>query len=571
MAEQAASDGTRRTGAGQVHARPIAVYLLALVLVILLPAMAVALVLLNRANDGQQDVLRALTNATVQAMGHSVDREIAGMATTLRVLSTTQSLQDGDLEEFHQRALQALAGTGTYLQGVDADLNVVLNTWTAFDAAPVPTSDPATARRTLERGVATISGLEQQGIGGAPAFYVWLPIKGGSVNLLALVQNARNLMPALQSRQLPDGWHAALVDANNLVVAATADAEAPIGSLLPLRQTADDAIPPDGWDRERLDEAEVVTAEWRSGYTGWRIVAWAATNTVEAPLQQSLVQLAGWGLIIAVLASVVAFLIAQRVGLSVTGLRLDAQRLGRGETLYPRAYPVAEITEVSRAMAEAGEQRLAAERDIRFLMRELAHRSKNQMAVIAAMAKQTARGATDLPSYVQALERRIMGLARSTDLLLASGRQGISLRELVDLQLEAFRPRDLARLVIEGADLRINPQGTQILGMALHEMAVNAMRHGAFAEAKGSVRLDWEIRGDRLAMGWREVRTTPVVEDGPNGFGTTVLRHMVGGSLGAGVERIAHDDGLEWRFDIPLSALDPAFAAARPDEKHRSQ
>ena len=45
---------------------------------------------------------------------------------------------------------------------------------------------------------------------------------------------------------------------------------------------------------------------------------------------------------------------------------------------------------------------------------------------------------------------------------------------------------------------------------------------------------------------------------GRKGFGTTVLENMVGRSLGAQVERIVHPDGLEWRFAIPLSAIDPS-------------
>ena len=42
---------------------------------------------------------------------------------------------------------------------------------------------------------------------------------------------------------------------------------------------------------------------------------------------------------------------------------------------------------------------------------------------------------------------------------------------------------------------------------------------------------------------------------------------MVGRSLGANVERIVHDDGLEWRFGIPGASIDPARAS---DETERS-
>ena len=544
----------------------MAIYLVALVLAILIPAMAVALVLLNRTNDAQQDVLAALTNATVQAMGQSIDREITGMTTTLRVLSTSQTLEEGDLAAFHERAVVALAGTGSYLIAVDDQMHQLLNTRVPFGTSLGLTSDPETARRAIDRGVATISPIFFGQVAQTYVFNVWLPVDDvAPVRLVSMTQNARNLEPALQSRQLPTGWHAALVDTNNAVIAATADADLAIGSILPIRQfRADD--PGEAWTQEDFGGTSVVTAEWRSGYTGWRVIAWASSAQVQKPLQDSVLQLAVWGLIIALLASGVAGIIAHRISRSVKGLQMDAARMGRGEAVYPRTYPIAEIAEVSHALAAASEKRMMAERDIRFLMRELAHRSKNQMAVIAAMAKQTGRGATDIQAYVAALERRIMGLARSTDLLLAHGRAGVMLADLIDQQLGPFRPPEADRLTIQGPVLRINPQGAQILGMALHELATNATRYGAFAEAEGRLELTWKTTDTTLAMRWREHLGRPLVVGERTGFGTTVLRTMVGGALGAQVDRVVHADGVEWVLNVPLAALDPSFAAERPDE-----
>lgn len=544
----------------------MAIYLVALVLAILIPAMAVALVLLNRTNDAQQDVLAALTNATVQAMGQSIDREITGMTTTLRVLSTSQTLEEGDLAAFHERAVVALAGTGSYLIAVDDQMHQLLNTRVPFGTSLGLTSDPETARRAIDRGVATISPIFFGQVAQTYVFNVWLPVDDvAPVRLVSMTQNARNLEPALQSRQLPTGWHAALVDTNNAVIAATADADLTIGSILPIRQfRADD--PGEAWTQEDFGGTPVVTAEWRSGYTGWRVIAWASSAQVQKPLQDSVLQLAVWGLVIALLASGVAGIIAHRISRSVKGLQMDAARMGRGEAVYPRTYPIAEIAEVSHALAAASEKRMMAERDIRFLMRELAHRSKNQMAVIAAMAKQTGRGATDIQAYVAALERRIMGLARSTDLLLAHGRAGVMLADLIDQQLGPFRPPEADRLTIQGPVLRINPQGAQILGMALHELATNATRYGAFAEAEGRLELTWKTTDTTLAMRWREHLGRPLVVGERTGFGTTVLRTMVGGALGAQVDRVVHADGVEWVLNVPLAALDPSFAAERPDE-----
>lgn len=546
--------------------KSVALYLFALVLVILLPALIVALVLLNSTNDAQEEVVESLTNATVQAMGQAVDREVSGMVTTLRVLSSDPALEAGRLEEFHRRATVALAGTGSYLIGIDADGNQLLNTRIDFGMPLGKSSDVATAVRALERGRPTVSGLFFGKVAQTWVYNVWLPLpENAPVRLLALTQNARDLIPVLQSRELPQGWNAALVDGANTVISSTTGDDFAIGDILPMRRNLENST--SGWTEESFDDEPVVTAEWRSGLTGWRIVAWASASHVKRPLGDSLLQLAAWGIVIALVASLIAFVIAQQLSGAVRGLRLDAQRLGRGEAVFERHYPVVEIDDVSKALVLASRQRQTAERDVRFLMRELAHRSKNQMAVISAMAKQTARGATDVPSYVQALERRIMGLARSTDLLLAHGRAGVSLRELIDLQLAPFRPQEPDRVDIAGEDIRINPQGAQILGMALHELAVNATQYGAFSDERGRLILAWKEEEDQLGMRWRETLSRPLRASERAGFGTTVLRSMVGGALGAKVERHEHADGVEWTIDIPMTALDPAFAADRPDEQ----
>jgi two-component sensor histidine kinase len=318
---------------------------------------------------------------------------------------------------------------------------------------------------------------------------------------------------------------------------------------------------PDEWQRERFNDDTVVTSEWRSGLSGWRVIAWASLQTVERPLGDSLTWLAAWSIVIAGVAGGLAAVLAQRVGHSVRGLRRDAQRLGRGEPVMPKPYPVAEIAEVSRALAEASAQRQAAEGEVRFLMSELAHRSKNQMAVISAMAKQTARGVEDVGSYVEAFERRIQGLARSTDLLLTHGRVGVLLGELFESHMAPFSPPDASRITLAGPTMRLNAQAAQILGMAAHELCTNAVKYGAFAGDVGTLAVHWRIVDQRLDIVWRETVPTGGVASERVGFGTTVLQSMVGRTLDADVERRSHDDGIEWHFVIPLDAIDPARAA----------
>src|SRR5690606_16747747 len=172
-----------------------------------------------------------------------------------------------------------------------------------------------------------------------------------------------------------------------------------------------------------------------------------------------------------------------------------------------------------------------------------------------AMAKQSAKGETSVPDFVANFERRIPSLARSTDFLLAHGIAGIQLKDVLVRAVDPLCPLDSGRVELGGPAVQLSTQAAQILGMAAHELATNAVKHGAFATETGTLAIDWAVAGDTLALTWREhLSAFPARRSRRRGFGTTVLEHMVGRSLGATVTQTLHDDGIEWRFEFPRSA-----------------
>jgi two-component sensor histidine kinase len=112
-------------------------------------------------------------------------------------------------------------------------------------------------------------------------------------------------------------------------------------------------------------------------------------------------------------------------------------------------------------------------------------------------------------------------------------------------------------MVLDGPSTRLNIQAAQILGMAAHELATNAVKYGAFRRDGGKLAVTWRRDAESLHFDWRETVNPFTPPTDRRGFGTTVLESMVGRSLGAKVERIVHEDGLQWTFDIPVSAIDP--------------
>jgi len=538
--------------------RPIVHYLVAIGLVTILPSLLFAGVLLHRNQDAQQQTVETLILATSRSLVQRVEREIAANITTLRVLATSPSFHTGDFRAFHERAVLALAGTGTNLFVINADNSTAFTTRRPYDVPTGWTADPEAAQKALASDEVVVTDLVVGAVSQQWVYNILMPIDLGAYGrkVVALNQPASNFDDTLVANRLPDGWKTALLDNDGRIIAATSDVGA-VGSVF---SQFDVMARPlyYGWQRVDTAEGPARLVVLRSSLTGWRTVAWAPETMIARPMQQAMLSLALGGLILGGLVLVGLIAVSRMIGSSVRGLARDARRLGQGEVVEAKNYPVLEIASVSEALEQASRQRQASEREVNFLMREVAHRSKNQMTVITAMAKQTARGADDVASYVQSFERRILGLARSTDLLLTHGRVGVLLGELLENQLAPFSPPDPARLSLAGPVVRLNTQAAQIMGMAAHELSTNAVKYGAFAGEEGRLEVRWSIADDRLDFVWRETVPSRLEPEERSGFGTTVLKSMVGRSLGAEVERICHEDGMEWRFSIPLSAIDPA-------------
>ncbi|WP_417309162.1 sensor histidine kinase [Devosia sp.] len=560
MAERAGTPVSRK-GMTRWRSQPIAVYLVILALVALVPAFIFSAVLLQRNNEAQARVVETLVTATARSIVQSVDREINANVSTLKVLGTTPSLLEGDYAAFHQRVRAALAGTGNFIYIVNSDMTSPLSTRVPLsEQTTVPITDVATA----EQAFATRDVVVSDGVIGAVSkqwvISILMPVYPPDREplLVGFSRSAAALSSALLSSRIPTGWEVALIDRKGHTLAASQDAGEP-GENFDLLED-DDLISATGWQPITRDGTDYFVVRQKSLMTGWTLAMWAQRDVVEKPLEDAFWSLLAGGVLLAAVVVLGIYLVSLRIGRSVHGLQKDAKRLGSGQPVEARPFPISEIATVSEALGEASRRRQTAETEVRFLMRELAHRSKNQMTVIAAMAKQTARGADSVPEFVSAFEKRIFGLARSTDLLLAHGVAGVDLRELLVSQIDPFCPIDGKRVVVDGPDLRLNAQAAQIIGMAAHELATNAVKYGAFAVEDGKVHVSWSQTPDAVSFVWQETGINPGPDTHRRGFGTTVLENMVGRSLGGEVTREVQDSGITWRFTLPMSSLDPSSA-----------
>jgi len=228
-------------------------------------------------------------------------------------------------------------------------------------------------------------------------------------------------------------------------------------------------------------------------------------------------------------------------------LHVEALRDATGETIGLTGTAV-DVTE-----------RKEGEAHLRLLMRELTHRSKNLLAVIQAMARQTARHVGTIDAFLEQFSARLQALARSHDLLVQEEWHGVSLAELVRSQLAPYLDRSGSQITVDGPSVMLRPEAAQSLGLALHELAVNAVRFGALSTPAGHVSITWSWQAQHdpplVEILWVEQNGPVVAAPVQRGFGSMVVERNLARALEAEVELSFRPEGVRSRITIPIAQL----------------
>jgi len=206
-------------------------------------------------------------------------------------------------------------------------------------------------------------------------------------------------------------------------------------------------------------------------------------------------------------------------------------------------------------------EQLEAERRIELLMLEVNHRSKNMLAMIQALARRSVAQAgvagegSGSADFVRRLEQRISCLAANQDLLVRRSWSDIPLGELVEAQL-AFLGEALGQVECVGPSIPLTPMAAETIGMALHELATNALKYGALSRPAGRVRVVWSRAADGgLAIDWCECGGPRVEPPSTRGFGSRLIADMPRSKLRADVAVDYAGEGFSWRLAAPAEKV----------------
>lgn len=200
--------------------------------------------------------------------------------------------------------------------------------------------------------------------------------------------------------------------------------------------------------------------------------------------------------------------------------------------------------------------RKRAEDQQALLIGELHHRVKNMLATIQAIMGSTARASTTINEFQEAFSGRIVSLAKTHSTLSENAAQSVRFRDLLCNELDPYDDGTGKRVVLVGQDVYLPSTVAIPLGMAIHELTTNAVKHGALSVFGGSVVVRWSVLDERvpltLAFDWVEQNGPRVEPPAHRGFGSKLLQRVLTHQIGADANLDYHSEGLRVHICVPL-------------------
>lgn len=174
--------------------------------------------------------------------------------------------------------------------------------------------------------------------------------------------------------------------------------------------------------------------------------------------------------------------------------------------------------------------RREAETRQRLLMRELDHRVRNNLASVLALAQHTCASSSSLHEFEHVFVSRLHTMLRAHEMLAASQWLEMPLDRLVRTILAPFLGGSDSRITMQAADLWLTPRAVLPLGLILHELATNAVKHGALRSSSGRIEIEAQALSHELVeIRWVEHHqaSDQLGPSAPSGTGLDLIRGFI--------------------------------------------
>jgi len=185
------------------------------------------------------------------------------------------------------------------------------------------------------------------------------------------------------------------------------------------------------------------------------------------------------------------------------------------------------------------------------LLGELQHRTRNLLAVVQSMSRQTIRSSDSLGEFQTEFESRLRALSRVQGLLAKFDHGAIDLRSILDAELAALADGSFHtdKVQLHGPSALLPATSAQAIALAVHELATNALKYGAFKEASGRLKVHWHIEKAagtqrQVVLTWEETGVPLHAPPERQGYGTELIQRALPYQLNAKTSFEFHRDGV---------------------------
>lgn len=206
--------------------------------------------------------------------------------------------------------------------------------------------------------------------------------------------------------------------------------------------------------------------------------------------------------------------------------------------------------------------RKQAEESNELLAGEMSHRVKNLLTIASVLAKITSRSASGIEDMTSQLMNRLTALGRAHDLVRPlPGHQGTAAL-LGDIFAVLLAPYDnqgafAGRIRISVPRMGVGENAATALALIVHELATNSLKYGSLSSEDGVLDVSGTVVEDKVRFVWSE-------QGGPEatnpfdrkGYGSTLVRNSVEGSLGGSIEYDWSKTGISVILDVKAALLE---------------
>ncbi|MEI2804570.1 MAG: CHASE domain-containing protein [Albidovulum sp.] len=214
-------------------------------------------------------------------------------------------------------------------------------------------------------------------------------------------------------------------------------------------------------------------------------------------------------------------------------------------------------------VARAREMAASAAREAEFrglLLQEMKHRIKNHIARIQSIARQSARGATDVRAFTEAFDARLQAMAAVQEILAGNASPQTDISAILRKELQQCLDTTEVEHLMTGPVVRLDERQAHAFALVTHELVTNAMKYGGLAEGGAGLKVTWTV--ERSADGpavvsivWTEQRASDAEVDPAEtaaGFGSRLIDASLKGELSGSISRDFRPGGLKVLLRFPV-------------------